>query len=109
MADNLLDQAKKSPLVPHHEIKEIFADQVGTLYFDGSTLKIDFTVIRVSEPTPQNPAIGERHVVARLALSTSGTLDLINQVKGLTAQLSQSGLIKTDQGRIAAEKTMPKT
>jgi hypothetical protein len=67
--------------------------------FDGSTLKIDFVAVRMGGAMPPAPITGERHVVARLVLSTAATIDLINQVKQLADQLTQAGLIKTEQGQ----------
>lgn len=102
MADNNL--TKKMPVVPHHEVRETFADQIGFIICDGSTLKIDFEVIRMSEPTSATPPERQRHVVARLALSMGCAIDLINQVKRLADQLAQSGLIKTtEQGQVVPQ------
>jgi hypothetical protein len=100
MSNNVLDTARKLPIVPHHELSETFADQVGAMMFDGSALKIDFVAVRLGAPMPPEPTTGERHVVARLVLSTAGTIDLINQVKQLADQLAQAGLIKADQGQV---------
>ena len=97
MSNNIQDTARKLPIVPHHEVSEAFADQVGAILFDGSILKIDFVAVRLSAAQPPAPSSGERHVVARLVLSPAGTVDLINQVKKLADQLTQAGLIKADQ------------
>lgn len=105
MADNnFLDKAKKLEVVPHHEIRETFADQIGFIICDGSTLKIDFEAVRMSELNSPTPPERQRHVVARLALSMGCAIDLINQVKRLADQLSQSGLIKTtEQGQVVPQ------
>jgi hypothetical protein len=94
LPNNIQDTARKLPIVPHHEVSETFADQVGAVMFDGSVLKIDLVAVRLSAAAPPAPTAGERHVVARLVLSPNGTLDLINQVKKLADQLTQAGLIK---------------
>jgi len=78
----------------HHEIHETFADQVGTMYFDGTTLRIDLAVMRVEQPT--SPPTGERHVVCRLFLSPRCAADLINQLNKLSAQLAKVGFFKTE-------------
>jgi hypothetical protein len=98
MVDNPL--TKKLPVVPHHEVGETYADQVGFLICDGSTLKIDFEVIRMNEPTSPTPPEKERHVVARLAMSMNCAIDLINQVTRLAEQLAKSGLIKNERGQV---------
>jgi hypothetical protein len=101
MADSPQDMTRKLPVVPHHEVKETFADQIGFMICDGSTLKIDFEVVRMNEPLQLEPPGKERHVVARLALSMTCAIDLINQVGRLAGQLAQSGLIKTtEQGQV---------
>jgi len=103
MADNPLEATKKFPIVPHHEVRETFAEQVGFMMFDGSTLKIDFTVVRMNEPGPSSPPAGERHVVSRLVLSMNGAIDLINQMSRLAGQLAQSGLLKMEQGQVTPQ------
>jgi hypothetical protein len=92
MAAGPNDMTKNFPINPHHEIKETFVDTLGNLFFDGQTLRLDFAVSRMSElkPPATMPA-GERHVVARLALTLSCASDLINQMQMLAAQLNQSG------------------
>jgi hypothetical protein len=97
MSNNIQDTARKLPIVPHHEVSETFADQVGAIMFDGSTLKIDFVAVRLGASMPPAPTTGERHVVARLVLPPGGAIDLINQVKQFAEQLAQAGLIKAEQ------------
>ena len=98
MADN--PPTKKLPVVPHHEVRETYADQVGFLICDGSTLKIDFEVVRMNEPASAGPPEKERHVVARLTLSMNGAMDLINQISRLAEQMAKSGLIKNERGQV---------
>jgi hypothetical protein len=94
------ETSRKLPIIPHHELSETFADQVGAIMFDGSILKIDFVAVRLGAVMPPAPTTAERHVVARLVLSPGAALDLINQVKQLADQLAQAGLIKTEQGQV---------
>ncbi len=42
---------KQYQIEPHHEVKETFADQIGFMMFDGSTLKIDFVAVRMKGST----------------------------------------------------------
>ena len=92
---------KQYQIEPHHEVKERFADQIGFMMFDGSTLKIDFVAVRMKGSNP--PALPEGHVVSRLVLSLNGAKDLINQIGKLAAQLTESGLIKPEQGQVTQE------
>jgi hypothetical protein len=100
MADNPLETMRKFPVVPHHEVRETFADHVGAIMFDGSILRIDFAAVRMSEPVPPALPAGERHVVARLVLSMNGAIDLINQMSKLAGQLTQAGVVKNQQGQV---------
>jgi len=87
---------KKFKLVPHHELSEIFADQLGLSLFDGTGLRLEFAVARVEEPKPPAPPTGERHVVCRLVLSVPCAVDLINQMQNIGNQLAAAGLIKME-------------
>jgi hypothetical protein len=101
MADNPQETMKRYPLAPHHEVNETFADQIGSTMFDGSSLRIDFLVVRMNEPVaPSGAPMGERHVVSRLVLSMSGAIDLMNQMSRLAGQLTQAGVLKTEQGQV---------
>ena len=68
MSNPIQVAARKLPIVPHHEVSETLADQVGAIMFDGSTLKIDFAAVRLGAALPPATTAGERHVVARLVL-----------------------------------------
>ena len=85
---------RKMPLVKHHEIPEIFADQFSMTVFDGN-MRMEFAVARLDEPRSPAELTGERHIVCRLVLSQTGAIDLINQVQQIAAQLTQAGLIKS--------------
>ena len=96
MAQTPREIFKKMPLVRHHEIPEIFADQIGMMMFDGNTLRMELAVARMDEPkSPAAQATGERHSVCRLVLSAPCAIDLINQMQQIVAQLTQAGQIKS--------------
>lgn len=90
---------KKFPVVPHHEIGETFVDQMGTVSFDGATLRIEFAVARMDELKPGSQPTGERHTVCRLVLSAPCAIDLMNQLQHVAAQLAAAGLIKTESAK----------
>ena len=99
MTTTLHETFKKFPLTPHHEIGETFADQIGLTTFDGSTLRIELAVARVTEiKSPTQPS-GERHVVCRLVLSAQCAVDLINQMRQISSQLASAGLLKTENSQ----------
>jgi len=82
------DMMKSFPLNPHHEIRESFVDNVGSLFFDGQILRLEFAVARVNQLEPETKPTGERHVVARLALTLPCTIDLISQMRMLAESIS---------------------
>lgn len=103
MASDTVDTSPKLPVVPHHEVSETFADHIGFIVCDGSTLRIDFEVVRMNEPVSSGPPQKERHVVARMALPMNCAVDLVNQMGKLAGQLAQSGIIKTVDGQIVPQ------
>ena len=99
------DTFKKFPINHHHEIRETFADYVGPTLFDGATLRLEFMVGRMNEPEPPAQLTGERHVVARLALTAACTIELINQMQQIADQLVRRGLIKVEGGKAEPQQT----
>lgn len=107
MANDPRELFKKFPVAHHHDIGETFADTLGTMLFDGQTLRLDFTVARMNEPKPPAQPTGERHVVCRLVLSAPCAIDLINQMQQIAAQLAAAGLIKMDSKPITVQPMGP--
>jgi hypothetical protein len=100
MADSPNSMMKNLPINPHHEVSETFCDTLGSIFFDGQSLRLEFTVGRLDEQKPPaTTPTGMRHVVARIALTLPAAIDLINQMQMLAGQLKLSGLIGTDQGK----------
>jgi hypothetical protein len=75
---NLHEIMKQFPLVSHHEVRELYVDQLGLTIFDGTMLRLELAVARMDEPKPPAPPQGERHIVARLVISANCAIDLIN-------------------------------
>jgi hypothetical protein len=94
------DTLKKLPLEPHPEVSEVFADTMGVSFFDGSTLRLEFTASRMSEPKPEGNPAGARHVVCRLVLPAPCVVDLFNQLQQILRQLAQSGVVKMEQSAL---------
>ncbi len=70
------------------------ADAVGHWHFDGSTLRIDFLVTRFEPAKTGEARRGRRLPVARLVLTATGTLDLLNETRRIGAAFEKAGLIK---------------
>ena len=73
---------------------EAYADSVSHLYFDGQSLRIDFSVTRVDEIKPGVPITGHRYPIQRMVLSPSGAVELMNRLQRVAAALTQAGLLK---------------
>ena len=103
MASDPREFMKNFPVVRHHELAETFADSMALTFFDGNTLRLEFTAARIEElGSPQTT--GARHVVCRLVLTAPCAIDLINQMRQITAQLEQAGLVKTEKSKAEPQK-----
>jgi hypothetical protein len=101
MSSSPTNMIKNLPVSLHHEISETFCDSLGSLFFDGQSLRLELTVARIEEmKPPATTPTGMRHVVARIALTLPAAMELINQMGALAGQLTQSGLTKTEQGQV---------
>lgn len=82
---------KQMPLIDHHEVRETFADSVAQVRFDGRNVRINLSSIRMTNGIPPDvQPTGERHVVARLVITTEVAEMLVNFITGLHQQLMAS-------------------
>jgi hypothetical protein len=74
---------------PEHDFSlpsETFADSVEVALFDGETLRLTFSVKRLTDPVPPEATPKAKlHPVCRLILSRSGMRDLITNVQRIAA------------------------
>jgi len=75
-------------------LPETFADSIGQWYFDGSTLRIEFTVSRFDERKSSEQRTGRKLPACRLVLSTGGAIELLRRCRQFTAALEKAGLLK---------------
>ncbi len=83
------------------ELAETFADSVGQWHFDGSTLRIDFLVTRFDEAKSPDARTGRKLPVCRLALTSTGTVELLNECRRIAAALEKVGLVKAGKNEPA--------
>jgi hypothetical protein len=83
------------------ELLETFSDSVGHWHFDGSTLRVDFLITRFDPIKSPEPRSGRRLPVCRLALTTAGAIELLNECRRITVALEKAGLVKQEQGEKA--------
>jgi hypothetical protein len=81
------------------EISEVFADRLEHLFFDGATVRMEFTVTRTE---PLNAAPGKpmpnpkqwSYTACRVVLSGRGAAEMLNKMMELHGVLLQQGMIQ---------------
>src|ERR1700737_3073554 len=73
---------------------ETFADSKKTFIWNGTTLRIEFTVTRLEEVIPNQPRTGRRRTSCRLVLPPEGIVQLFNRCQQLGSALVQAGVLK---------------
>ena len=76
------------------DLLETFADFIGSAYFDGQTLRIEFAVTRVDEAKANGPITAHRYPVCRVVVPAPTAIDLINRMHQIGAALTQAGVVK---------------
>ena len=66
--------------VDRPDMPETFADSIASTYFDGQTLRIEFTVTRVDEAAAVAPITAHRFPVCRMVVPAAAGVDLINRL-----------------------------
>ena len=87
-------QAPSLTYIDLPDVGETFADSIGSLVFDGQSLRIEFAVTRLDEVKPGAPVTGRRYPACRLVLPPAAAVDLINRMQQTGAALMQAGLAK---------------
>jgi hypothetical protein len=77
--------APRRKYIDRSEVAEVFADGVERITFDGSTLRMEFVVLRQDEQGGDLWA----YTSARLVLSLAGVNDLIDKMDRLRATLRE--------------------
>jgi hypothetical protein len=80
--------------VDRPELPETFADSITGLFFDGQSLRIEFSVSRVDEIKPNTPVSGRRYPACRLVLPPGAAVELINKMQQIGAALTKAGVVK---------------
>jgi hypothetical protein len=81
------------------ELRETFADAIGSWSFDGSTLRLEFLVSRLDPAKSGEPPSGRTLPACRLVLTTSAAVELIRTAGQVTAALTQAGILRQTDGK----------
>jgi hypothetical protein len=76
------------------DISETFADAIENAFFDGQTLRIEFSVSRLDPPQPPSEPTGRKYTACRLVLPSTAAVDLMNRMQQIGAALAKAGIVK---------------
>lgn len=78
------------------EVSEVFADSIGSMTFDGQTLRVDFCVTRLDPIHPPEPPSAKRYPSCRLVLTANAAVSFANQLQALLQQLQKQGTVAAE-------------
>ena len=77
------------------EPREVFADSLHTIAWDGQTMRLEFCVTRYPDAVSMgNAAEAKRYAACRLVLTASGVTALYNRLQQTVSALAEAGVIK---------------
>jgi hypothetical protein len=91
--------------VDRPDCAETFADSITGVFFDGQTLRIEFSVSRMDEAKPGAPLTGHRIPACRLVVPPSTALDLVQKMQQVGAALAKAGYIRNGAPPATANKS----
>jgi hypothetical protein len=94
------------------EVSEVFADRLEALFFDGGTVRMEFTVTRTDSTPPTGgkaPPEPRRwaYTACRLVLSARGAPEMLNKMQELQRVMLQQGQLQTRPADAAAQSPTP--
>jgi hypothetical protein len=81
------------------DCQETFADSIAQVMFDGQSLRIEFCVTRLDEVKPNTQVTGRRLPAARIALTPTAAVELINRLHQVAAAMTQAGMLKANPAK----------
>jgi hypothetical protein len=89
------------------EVSEVFADRLEHLFFDGATVRMEFTVTRTD---PAHTVAGQvtaeprqwSYTACRVVLSARGAAELLNKMQELQGVMIKNGVLQARQTGPAA-------
>jgi hypothetical protein len=81
--------------VDRPDCTETFADTISGVFFDGQTLRVEFSVSRMDEPKAGAPLTGYRSPACRLVLPPAAALDLVQKMQQVGSALAKAGFVKS--------------
>jgi len=102
----------KPKYIDRPEISEVFADRLEHLFFDGATVRMEFTVTRTdaAQASPGQPGKDERqwaYTASRIVLSARGAAEMLNMMRELHGLMLRQGYLQQPGGEAPAEGPAP--
>lgn len=93
-------QSAEPKYIDRPEISEVYADRLEHVFFDGMTLRLEFTVTRTEAEAGSGTApVNERkrwsYTSARIVMSGRAAVGLLNKMHELQALMTRQGLLET--------------
>ena len=102
----MAEEAPRQPKFRYQDVPELsetFADSVGPWFFDGHTLRIEFTVSRFDNAKRDADPTGRKIPVCRMVLTPPAANELLRLFRQLATTLEKVAAAKQTQGKEAAE------
>ena len=102
----------KPKYIDRPEVSEVFADRLEHLFFDGATVRMEFTVTRTDQaPPPGGQAQGDArqwsYTASRIVLSARGAAEMLNMMQELHGLMLKQGYLQPQSQPGAAPPTPP--
>jgi hypothetical protein len=106
------DGPAKPKYIDRPEISEVFADRLEHLFFDGATVRMEFTVTRtdqapISAGQPKGDARQWAYTASRIVLSARGAAEMLNMMQELHGLMLKQGYLQPQPQPGAAPPTPP--
>jgi hypothetical protein len=87
------------------DLKEIFADSISRLIFDGEILRVEFVVTRLGKDTADSPISARQYPVCRLVPPLTAAIDFVNRMLQIAPILTRASVVKAAQQQSGTDVT----
>ena len=94
------------------EISEVFADRLEHLFFDGGTVRMEFTVVRTdaAQNAPDRPTTESKqwsYTACRVVLAARGAAEMLNKMLELQKVMLDQGALQPHPGATSTSQPAP--
>ena len=84
-------------------IKEVFADDMHMMTYNGQFAHFTFTVDRMDEMKPPSKPTGKKMTIARLVMTPNAMIKLVNSLNQIMGALEQDGAVGRRKRRLEGD------